>query len=195
MSYSAYAGIHSSYKTSVAPEVVAHTALQPRSKVAAAALLLMALSTSTPSPTARNPFESATSHPPAVKRSIFPLQETEREDLRAIARVRNLATYRDGWDGTGSIAPSRMTIEHAEEFLRYLFSLGTIGVPYISASNDGEINFFWKKNGFMLDLGFTGDGYYSYYASFPDGSEVIEDAATLNDPLPNEVINLIIDVA
>ena len=192
MSYNVHAGIESCHKTSVVSGVFPQTALQPRSRIAAAALLCIALSTSTPSPTTASPFESATSTPPAVRRSVFPLRETEREDLRAIARVRSLATYKDGWDGSGSIAPSRTTIEHAEEFLRYLFNLGVIDVPYISASSDGEINFFWKKNSLTLDLGFTGDGYYSYYASFPDGAEIVEDAAALNDPLPKEITNLII---
>ncbi|MBD1995095.1 hypothetical protein H6G00_00435 [Leptolyngbya sp. FACHB-541] len=163
----------------------------PQINSATFAALFIALSTSVSSPSAITPFRSATANP-IVKRSILPIKETDRADLLAIARIRVLGTYKAGWTGPESVGPTRQTVEHAEEFARYLFSLGAIHVPYISASEDGEINFYWKRDGFTLDLGFTGNGCYSYYACLPAGEEMIEDEAVLGTPLPKEIVNLIV---
>lgn len=126
-----------------------------------------------------------------VQRSKFFSRESGRDDLHTIARIRSLKIYKDGWNGPDSVSPTRKAVEHAEAFARYLFRLGEIHVPYISASGDGEINFYWTGNGFTLDLGFTGDGYYSYYARLPDGGEIIEDEAVFDEPLPKEIITLV----
>ena len=39
----------------------------------------------------------------------------------------------------------------------------SVPIPHISLATDGEINFFWNLVNFRLDLGFFGDGTYSYY--------------------------------
>ena len=116
---------------------------------------------------------------------------SDRADLQAIARVRNLGTYVNDWNGPGTFAPTHASVEDAESFVRYLFSLGSITSPYISASGDGEIDFYWKQNGFTLDLGFVGDGTYSYYAHLPNGQEIIEDEAALDDHLPQAIVDSI----
>jgi hypothetical protein len=96
-----------------------------------------------------------------------------------------------GWDGPESVAPMRSTVEEAEELARYLSNIESIYLPHISASADGEINFCWKKYGFLLDLGFDGDGYYSYCAHLPNRSEIIENEAFLAKPLPQEITDFI----
>ena len=87
---------------------------------------------------------------------------SDRADLQVIARVRSLGTYVNGWNGPGTAAPTHASVEDAELFVRYLFSLGSITPPHVSASGDGEIDFYWKQNGLILALGFVGDGTYSY---------------------------------
>jgi hypothetical protein len=125
----------------------------------------------------------------------FDSRAADREDLFAIARIRDFGTYAAGWDGLGSVPPSRRTLKEAEVFARYLFGLGRIDAPYISPSSDGEVNFYWKTNNLLLDLGFFGDGTYSYYARLPNGRELIEDEAPLDKTLPSEVIDLISQAA
>lgn len=110
-----------------------------------------------------------------------------------IARVRSLGTYVNDWNGRGTTAPTQASVEEAELFVRYLFSLGSITPPHISASGDGEIDFYWKQNGFTLDLGFVGDGTYSYYAHLPNGQEIIEDEAALGEHLPQAIVDLIMN--
>jgi hypothetical protein len=119
-------------------------------------------------------------------------KEPHLDDHLAIASIRQLGTYVDGWNGPGTVAPTRSTLKDAEVFALYLFKVDTVIPPHISASGDGEINFYWKGEGFSLDLGFFGDGFYSYYADLPNGLEIIEDAAPLDQKLPPEIINFII---
>jgi hypothetical protein len=135
--------------------------------------------------------ESPMSVRPEVHRSIVAPIESDREDSFVIARIQALGTYENGWDGPESVAPMRSTVEDAEGFARYLFSIESVRLPHIGASSDGEINFYWKNDRFLLDLGFDGDGYYSYYARLPNGGEIIENGASLAKPLPQEIIDLI----
>jgi hypothetical protein len=158
--------------------------------VAAVAILTNPIST----PRSVSRFESKTTNTPEVSGIIDiakTAEATNREDLLAIARIRMLRTYVNGWSGPESVAPNSNTIKEAEIFARYLFGIGPIVSPYISASADGEVNFYWKTRDWMIDLGFFGDGIYSYYARFENGHEILEDGADLNQPLPQEVIELI----
>ncbi|MBL1177136.1 hypothetical protein [Pantanalinema sp. GBBB05] len=191
MSYSAYIEAQPYKQTSVSAAASVPASVRVGSATFAACMLIT-FSTSVASPPAITPIKSATAQPPVASRSVFPIKETHRKDLKAIARIRMLGTYKAGWAGTESVGPSRSAVEHAEEFARYLFSLGEIHVPYISASGDGEINFYWNRDGFTLDLGFKGDGFYSYYALLPNGEEMIEDAASLGTGLPIEIVDLIV---
>jgi hypothetical protein len=120
--------------------------------------------------------------------------ETNQLFDRAISNIRRLGSYASGWNGPGTVAPTPSTVQDAEVFLRYLFG-HSLGIsPHISASGDGEINFYWKREGFILDLGFQGDGFYSYYADLPNGREMMEDAAALSQPLPEEIVNFICSI-
>ncbi len=156
---------------------------------AAAALAILTNPISTPPSVSR--FESKTANTPKVSSSIDIAKATNREDLLAIARIRMFRTYADGWNGPESVAPTRATIKEAETFARYLFGIGSIVPPYISASGDGEVNFYWKTSDWVIDLGFFGDGLYSYYARFENGHEILEDGASLNKPLPQKIVELI----
>jgi hypothetical protein len=113
------------------------------------------------------------------------------EKFKAIARIREIAAYLDNWNGPDSIAPTALAAKEAELFTRYIFSHNAIISPYISASNDGEINFYWKRDEFILDLGFFGGGSYSYYAHLPNGLEILEDQVSLHAYLPQEIVDLI----
>lgn len=38
-------------------------------------------------------------------------------------------------------------------------------LPQIALADDGEVNFFWRGNGLLIDIGFIGDGMMHYYIS------------------------------
>jgi hypothetical protein len=112
---------------------------------------------------------------------------SDRSDLRLIARIRELGTYREGWDGRGGLPACPKAIEDAEAFMRKL-PLEEIYTPYISLAGDGEINFFLDKNGMRVDLGFYGTGMYSFYVRLSDGKEYFGDDIDITDNIPSVLL-------
>ena len=153
----------------------------------------VAVSTSVESIASFSQTSKSTTQSSKVRRTVDFANGMDRADLQVIARVRSMGTYVNDWNGPGTSAPTHAAVEEAESFVRYLFSLGSIMPPYISASGDGEIDFYWKQNGFTFDLGFVGDGTYSYYAHLPNGQEIIEDEAALGEHLPQAIVDLIMN--
>ena len=84
------------------------------------------------------------------------------------------------WNRPDTVAPSVATINDAVQFAKNQ-DLASIHLPSIGAADDGEINFWWDVDGLYIDLGFFGDGSYSFYARLPNGKEITVDQA----PVPN----------
>ena len=118
------------------------------------------------------------------------LLDVQSRDIRMRTIVRRFTSYNEGWDGFNGIPPSSKAIEEAERFISVI-TKAEILEPYISLAADGEINFYWKNENFILDVGFFGEGVYSIYAKMASGHEVIEDDLSLEDPLPENVASLI----
>lgn len=116
--------------------------------------------------------------------------DLERADIITIARIRNFGDYLDGWDGDGGKSPSKAAISEAEKFAR-LLSFDKVYTPHISLASDGEINLLWILHDFRLDLGFYGDGTYSYYGRTADGEEFMADDQPFDKVLPDQIIQLI----
>ena len=66
-----------------------------------------------------------------------------------------------------------------------------VHAPYISLATDGEINFLWMLPHLRLDLGFYGDGTYSYYGKTAVGDGFLVDDASVCTPLPEQLLQLI----
>ncbi len=41
----------------------------------------------------------------------------------------------------------------------------TATLPQVALADDGEINFFWRGDGLLIDIGFVGDGMMHYYVA------------------------------
>ena len=177
---------------SAAVVAILPTSVQPLIPVSATAKPV-AVSTSVESIASFSQTSKSTTQSSKVRRTVDFANGMDRADLQVIARVRSMGTYVKDWNGLGTSAPTHAAVEEAESFVRYLFSLGSIMPPYISASGDGEIDFYWKQNGFTLDLGFVGDDTYSYYAHLPNGQEIIEDEAALGEHLPQAIVDLLMN--
>ena len=79
--------------------------------------------------------------------------------------------------------PNAQAFEEASQFIR-LLPLPDIFIPSVYIAHDGEINFLWKEEGLIhIDLGFYGDGTYSYYAINKDGQEFMSDAVETSQGL------------
>jgi hypothetical protein len=116
---------------------------------------------------------------------------TERADLKIIARIRELGTYPYGWDGVDGKAPSEEAVDEAEKFAWSFLRDEGIEKPIISLAADGEIAFLWTLPDFRLDLGFYGDSTYSYYGRTSGGREFMSDGESIDAPLPEEIMKLI----
>jgi hypothetical protein len=119
-----------------------------------------------------------------------PCLDTSRTDTQMLNRVRQLALYPHGWDGADGKTPSQAAVRDAECFTR-LLAHDDIYAPSISLATDGEINFFWMLPHFRLDLGFYGDGTYSYYGTTTTGDEFLADEVSVSTPLPAQILQLI----
>lgn len=115
----------------------------------------------------------------------------DRADLCTIGRIRELGMYEDGWDGGHAKAPHSTTVRDAELFARLLFSVET-SPPHVSLATDGEINFLWRLPSIRLDLGFYGDGTYSYYGCSSTGEEFLADEMSIHTLLPQRLLHLLV---
>lgn len=116
--------------------------------------------------------------------------DASRTDIQMLTRIRQLAIYLHGWDGADGKAPSQAAVRDAECFTRIL-AHDDLYAPSISLATDGEINFFWMLSHFRLDLGFYGDGTYSYYGTTTTGDEFLADEISVSIPLPAPILRFI----
>ena len=116
--------------------------------------------------------------------------DADRTAMQMLARIQALGTYSHGWDGAEGKAPTHAAITDAERFTRILMR-DDVYAPHISLATDGEINFLWMLPHLRLDLGFYGDGTYSYYGKTAVGDDFLVDDASVCTPLPEQLLQLI----
>lgn len=121
----------------------------------------------------------------------IPAANTPNALMRVMAKVRAYAFLEDGWDGRGGVRIEASTRNDAELFAAFHAADIERVMPKVSPAGDGEINFSWKTDRGVIDLGFYGDGSYSYYAVAADGREFFSDEETLSQALPEEVAKII----
>ena len=108
--------------------------------------------------------------------------------LKVISRIKELEKYQEGWyDGFDGIQAYPQAIKDAQIFAKNL-DFNHIHCPYISLARDGEVNFWWDLETIKLDLGFYGDGTYSYYAKLKNGKEFFGDDEDSNSTIPLEIL-------
>lgn len=109
-------------------------------------------------------------------------------NLKVVSRIKELAKYKEGWyDGIEGTPADSQAIKDAIRFAQNL-DFNNIHIPYISLATDGEVNFWWDLKTIKLDLGFYGDGTYSYYAKLKNGKEFFGDDEDSNSTLPLKIL-------
>lgn len=91
-----------------------------------------------------------------------------------VRSIRKLALLEDNWHSPQSKAPTAKSIEDAERFAREIDWKSSLQ-PMVSAAEDGEVNFYWKNESIYIDLGFHGDGTYSFFAKLDNGETLVGD--------------------
>lgn len=79
----------------------------------------------------------------------------------------------DGWDGEGSIAPSRYQLEAAKRFVDLMEIVG-VSSPMRSISRDGEFGFRWHSERGFASVSFIPDGTMIAYCRDNRSSKVVE---------------------
>jgi hypothetical protein len=91
---------------------------------------------------------------------------------KLLETIQVIANYQEGWDGEDAKPATSKAVEEANNFVFWLSATGYLWsircVPNISLANDGELNFWWKSDIGVIDIGFYGDGTYTYYAKVND---------------------------
>ncbi|RON97142.1 hypothetical protein BK672_02275 [Pseudomonas fluorescens] len=106
---------------------------------------------------------------------------------RALTTLASLRQLTDGWAGYESRKPDDRSIKEAEAFACKVLNTPLILEPIISSATDGEVSFFWESSHITLDLGFYGDGSFSFYAKTEDGDEFFGDNYSLDSELPQKI--------
>lgn len=107
-----------------------------------------------------------------------------------LARLESLQNKPKSQRWPAAIWPSDQSFEDARQFITKLPS-SNVHIPNIGLADDGEVNFLWKQNGIHIDLGFYGDGTYSYYARRTGESGFYGDNIPVGQELPNALSALI----
>lgn len=100
------------------------------------------------------------------------------------SKIRSYITFEKNWDGDGGIP---CTKEAAEECLTFIHKLKVIP-SYTGLSGDGEIGLFFRGTSRFIDIGFRGDGNYSFYSRCYNNIEYFGDNLPINEPIPDDVM-------
>jgi hypothetical protein len=88
----------------------------------------------------------------------------------------------------GSTPPSNQAFEDAKSFILTL-PLTKIKKPSIHVAADGEVNFQWAGSDFKIDLGFYGNGKFSFYAAKAGRAPIIGDDILVDFGLSNDLVS------
>mgnify|MGYP005840588563 CR=1 FL=1 len=118
-----------------------------------------------------------------------------RADLKYRIRtsLKRFRNFPEAWDGHDGRPASSQAVSDALQFLE-LLSPGS-PLPRPGLSGDGEIGFFWDYGDSFIDVGFTGDGTYSFYAREQRGRELFGDSMPLLSSPDEELLRVIREYA
>ena len=86
--------------------------------------------------------------------------------------------------------PDERAFEDAVTFVK-AWSSSTIRMPDVGLADDGEVNFLWEGADMHVDLGFYGDGTFSYYARDGDRKEYTDDDVPAHVGLPKDLLAIL----
>jgi hypothetical protein len=121
----------------------------------------------------------------------LPVLETQTRDYakELLNRIRYL---RDAYVmpfEPGAVIPNAQAFKDAEAFILKL-PLNRTEMPAVNVASDGEVNFCWANSGGAhIDLGFFGNGTYSYYGRGA-GKEIMRERVDTKGQVPDELIEV-----
>ena len=128
----------------------------------------------------------------------YVLEDTKLEDLKPIEhnqndkivnRILEIGNYKPDWDNSGGKPAQPEAIDDAISFARGLPK--DIHYPLVYLDSDGEVGFLWTLKNFKLDLGFCGDGTFSYFGKDSMNNEVSHNCEYVYKGLPGEAVKFL----
>jgi hypothetical protein len=95
------------------------------------------------------------------------------------------AKYSSAWL-PDSIPAKESAFQNARDFVLTL-PLNRILKPAIHVASDGEVNFQWIGPDFQIDLGFYGDGNFSFYGAKAGSKPILGDEVPVKQGIPKEL--------
>jgi hypothetical protein len=87
-----------------------------------------------------------------------------------------------------STRPSDNAFQNAKDFVSTL-PLQQMVKPAIHVASDGEVNFQWSGPDFHIDLGFYGNGKFSFYGAKEGHAPIIRDEVPVKDGIPRDLVD------
>jgi hypothetical protein len=85
-----------------------------------------------------------------------------------------------------STRPNDNAFKNAKEFVSTL-PLASMMKPAIHVASDGEVNFQWSGNDFHIDLGFYGNGKFSFYGAKEGHAPIVRDDVPVREGIPKDL--------
>jgi hypothetical protein len=104
-----------------------------------------------------------------IQPGLEPVDPIEALKLKAY----EFSSFTNGWDGSGSLAPSGESIDAALAFIEIL--PGGLPLPEIMLSQAGEVGFYWDLIGGYADISFAETGLGSFFSRVKSGEEIFLD--------------------
>lgn len=92
-----------------------------------------------------------------------------------------------------STRPNDNAFQNAKDFVSTL-PLNQIVKPAIHVASDGEVNFQWSGPDFHIDLGFYGNGRFSFYGAKKGHKPIIGDDVPVKDGIPKGLVDFASEV-
>ena len=109
---------------------------------------------------------------------------------RVLDHIRRLRSAPEAVQPPWAESPAESTFNDAKEFVTAWPSVKLL-MPDVGLADDGEVNFLWKGRELHVDLGFYGDGTFSYFARDRDGVRYADDDVAAGCGLPEKLIAIL----
>lgn len=104
----------------------------------------------------------------------------------ALKRIAELRRTPEGERVPWSTWPDERAFSDARTFV-LAWPSDAVLTPDIGLADDGEVNFLWEAADVSADIGFYGDGTFSFYAKGGDGKEYFGDDIPAHEGLPAKI--------
>lgn len=108
-----------------------------------------------------------------------------------ISKLEGLGALPNGWLGPDSVAPNVEAIKEAKNILISVIEKYSLAEPKIRAVADGEVNFYWNTDGYLIDMAFFGEGEYSYYYKNKLNGEEEYDDVSIDKGFSDKMLQLL----